>query len=103
MRKLMKKKAISILLLLVIAVFLIGHSSPKMALRTHLFTIFNGNSITLLLSDIEEIEYREEDDYPGSRFFIIKDPNSRNSFANDYVWGVHKKGFLYFAYEIGKC
>ncbi len=98
----MKKKIALFLLLTFITIFVVGHSTPKMALRTHLLTMLNGNSLILVFSDIDEIEYRYKDEYSESRFFLIKDSMSHSPFANEYVWGVHRKGFFYFAYAIGK-
>lgn len=98
----MKKKIVLLVIFTLIATFIVGHSTPKLALRSHLLAMLNGSSVVLVLSNIEEIDYKDKGEYPESRFFLVKDSKSRSSFANDYVWGVKKKGFLYFAYIIGK-
>ncbi|MDD7182201.1 hypothetical protein [Peptostreptococcus porci] len=94
------KKKITVIITILILAFIISHISPSIAIRTRLITLFNGSAIELVFSDIHEIN--QKDTSAEKKFFIIKEDVKHNSLANDYVWGVTKKGFLYFAYPIGK-
>ncbi|WP_101772493.1 hypothetical protein [Peptostreptococcus faecalis] len=91
-------KKIIYLLIVVASIFLFSHITPEMAIRTKLLTIFSGDSIPLILSDIEEFE-----DDSKKTMYIVKDENSNSPFANHYKWAVKKVIFFYLAEPIGKA
>ncbi len=96
-------KKLFVLILICIVLFTAAHITPKLAIRTMLIKSFSGHTIPLVLSNIKEFQYKEEQNNPNVKVYIIDEKKSDSPMANHYKIGVEKKLFLYFVYPIGKA
>lgn len=92
-----KQKLIVLLCSVVIAVFLLLHSTPKMALRTHVF--FMGYPQAAVTSEIIKYEFQNthfnENDSNGYAFTAPPIEKATQGYLDTFL--VKKIGILYFA------
>ena len=98
------KKIVSIsAIILVVAAFLLLHSTPKLAICTNVFLM--GYPKEALTSEVEEYEFYNEVDEnnfveqnPHSKFYILSNPPIEKATEGELnTYKVRKFGFLYFA------
>lgn len=100
----MKKRTAVLLVLLMI--YVITHSTPELALRTHVF--FMGHPIIAITTDIEEDPYHN--DYHKAEFekldasaYILTNPPVEKATESELIsFMVKKKGLLHFAEYFGE-
>lgn len=99
------EKKVIIILALSILIFIILHSTPNIALRTHVFTI--GYPKTAIISEIVDDEYHNEVDKEKfaklntKAYSLTKPPIEKATQGELRNFLVRKYGFLYFAEYYG--
>lgn len=100
------KKRTAVLLILLLT-YVVTHSTPELALRTHVF--FMGHPVIAITTDIEEDHYHN--DHHKTEFeklnawsYILTTPPVEKATESELIsFVVKKKGFLHFAEYLGEA
>lgn len=100
----MKKRTIfSLIVIVIIGIYIVLHSNPKLSVRTHLF--FKGYVLEAVNNEI--IPYIDKNDAENERnislYKLSNPPVEKDTQGELKTYIVYKKGILYFAKYYGEA